>query len=214
MNTDARMRASRRAALERPDTLTVSGIIRPGNGVEEILLDSPFGRLTLRATERGICEVRLPTDGRKRSHQAAIRGAGSVSSRAGGYLRSLCSELERYFDGQTVRFSVPLDLSAGTPFQRSVWRACVRIPHGQVRSYAELAAMAGSARGARAAGGAMAANPLAIVVPCHRVIRSDGAIGGYGGGATLKKKLLHLEKARRRSTSPWPPLPWALWAAS
>ena len=101
-----------------------------------------------------------------------------------------------YLEGKPVDFSdVPLDLPDGPPFWRRVWEACARIPYGATRSYAELAQEVGSPRAFRAVGGAMAANPIPIVIPCHRVVGSDGGLVGFGGGLGQKMRLLEMEKA-------------------
>jgi O-6-methylguanine DNA methyltransferase len=90
----------------------------------------------------------------------------------------------------------PLDISCGTPFQQKVWRAIMKIPRGQTRSYAWVAKMAGRPRAIRAAANACGANPYPVIIPCHRVIRSDGTIGGFSGPLKLKKRLLKNEGAK------------------
>ena len=107
--------------------------------------------------------------------------------------KKLAALLARYFAGERVSFaSVPLAVQ-GTDFQRRVWRAMQCIPYGEVCTYAQLAAQVGQPRAVRAVGNAAAANPVVIVIPCHRVIRSDGTIGNYGGGRRRKSRLLALE---------------------
>ena len=101
-------------------------------------------------------------------------------------------ELEGYFAGRLREFTVPLDLR-GTDFQMRCWRALLDIPYGQAIAYRELARRVGSPRGFRAVGMANHDNPVAIIVPCHRVIASDGSLGGYGGGLDLKRALLEME---------------------
>jgi methylated-DNA-[protein]-cysteine S-methyltransferase len=108
--------------------------------------------------------------------------------------RGLQNQLERYFAGEPVRFRVPLDLSDGTPFQQKVWRVLQKIPRGQTRSYAWVAQQIGLPRAVRAVGGACGANPAPVLVPCHRVIASDGSLGGFSGGLVLKRALLRLER--------------------
>lgn len=159
------------------------------------VLDSPFGPIGIAATAKGISHITLkPTkrDGRS-AHDAPL--SKSDGSKARAHIRRLREQLTRYFAGEAVAFDVPLDLSGGTVFQRAIWRACARIPNGQTRSYAEVARMAGRPAAARAVGNALHNNPVPIVVPCHRVIRSDGSLGGFGSGVRLKKKLLRLEEA-------------------
>jgi methylated-DNA-[protein]-cysteine S-methyltransferase len=105
--------------------------------------------------------------------------------------------LHRYAAGEPVSFSDGLDLEQGTPFQRRVWRTLLEIPQGETRSYRWVAERMGQPGAARAVGQAVRANPLPIVVPCHRVVASDGGLGGYGGGPALKERLLRLEGASR-----------------
>ncbi len=107
------------------------------------------------------------------------------------YLR----ELEKYFAGQLRRFTVPVDLR-GTEFQLRCWRALLEIPYGETRTYAQQARAIGEPKAFRAVGMANHDNPIAIIVPCHRVIASDGSLAGYGGGISLKQKLLDLERGQ------------------
>ncbi len=102
-------------------------------------------------------------------------------------------QLNEYFAGERRLFDLPLDLR-GTEFQRQCWQALLAIPYGETRSYAQLARMVGRPRAGRAVGLANGANPIAIIVPCHRVIASDGTLGGYGGGLPAKRWLLELEQ--------------------
>jgi methylated-DNA-[protein]-cysteine S-methyltransferase len=108
-------------------------------------------------------------------------------------LQETIRQLTEYFLGERREFSVPLDLH-GTPFQLRVWNALLAIPYGETRSYADLARAVGSPKGVRAVGRANGVNPVAIIVPCHRVIASDGTLCGYGGGLEIKRKLLELER--------------------
>ncbi len=109
--------------------------------------------------------------------------------------RKLTALLARYFAGERVDFStVAVAFERGTSFQRRVWQAMRTIPYGEVRTYAELAAHIGHPRAVRAVGNAAATNPIVIVIPCHRVVRSDGTIGNYGGGQMRKQQLLALEQ--------------------
>jgi methylated-DNA-[protein]-cysteine S-methyltransferase len=108
------------------------------------------------------------------------------------FLREAVRQLRAYFAGSLRQFTLPLDLQ-GTPFQLRVWRELQTIPFGEFRTYAAIAQAIGAPRAVRAVGAANGANPVAIVVPCHRVIGSSGKLVGYGGGLPLKKKLLALE---------------------
>jgi O-6-methylguanine DNA methyltransferase len=102
-------------------------------------------------------------------------------------------ELDAYFAAGDVRFTVPLDERSGTPFRRRVWKALREIPPGQVRTYAQIAAAVGAPGAARAVGSANGANPIAILTPCHRVVRADGGLGGYSSGVEIKRRLLAIE---------------------
>ena len=108
------------------------------------------------------------------------------------YNRRAASELDNYFAGRLSHFDLPLDLR-GTPFQRQVWRLLLSIPYGETVSYGDLAHSLGQDNAARAVGGAVGRNPISIVIPCHRVIGSDGSLTGYGGGLPRKRALLDLE---------------------
>ena len=111
-------------------------------------------------------------------------------------LRAAAEQLAGYFAGRCASFDVPLDLH-GTEFQRTVWRALLRIGAGQTRSYGDIAKQVGSPRAVRAVGSAIAKNPLSVIVPCHRVIGSSGALTGYAGGVERKRALLALEEESR-----------------
>jgi methylated-DNA-[protein]-cysteine S-methyltransferase len=112
------------------------------------------------------------------------------------FIRKFCRRLQRYAAGKPVRWSVPLDLSAGTTFQQAVWRALKTIPRGETRSYGWVAQKIGKPKASRAVGAACGANPVPVIVPCHRVIASDGSIGGFGGGLSTKRRLLQIEGVR------------------
>ena len=119
--------------------------------------------------------------------------------------KKITALLARYFAGERVDFStVPVAFEHGTAFQRRVWLAMRTIPYGEVRTYAELAAHIGHPRAVRAVGNAAAANPIVIVIPCHRVVRSDGTIGNYGGGQVRKQQLLALEQCGLQVSPPEP----------
>ena len=158
-------------------------------------VDSPFGPLLAAATKRGLVKLAFPeedVDG------VLERLAQRVSPRivaADAQLDPVRRELDEYFAGRRRGFALPLDWTLVGPFGRRVLGATAEIPYGGVLSYAEVAAEAGSPRGSRAAGNALGANPIPIVVPCHRVLRSGGALGGYGGGLDRKRFLLELEGA-------------------
>lgn len=132
------------------------------------------------------------------SDGTALTGIRSVGSAAGEIFKDeITAEAERqlteYFDKKRKRFELPLRLS-GTDFQLRVWKALAEIPYGETRSYAETAAAAGDPKACRAAGNAVGKNPFLIVLPCHRVVASDGTLGGFSADINIKKYLLEFEK--------------------
>ena len=155
--------------------------------------DSPFGRILLASTPRGLVSLGLPNQDEE---SFLSRLAEQVSPRvleAPARLDEARRELDLYFEGRLDQFDLPLDWQLSHGFRRKVLRQTARIPYGQTRSYKEMAERAGSARAVRAAGSALGSNPIPIVVPCHRVLRTGGALGGYGGGLPMKEALLRLE---------------------
>jgi methylated-DNA-[protein]-cysteine S-methyltransferase len=158
-------------------------------------LDSPAGRLLLAATPRGL--VRLAYLDAGEDEDAVLEQLSTrVSPRilaAPGRLDEPRRELEQYFESARNRFEVPIDWQLTSGFGRRVLEATARIPFGSVSTYKRVATEAGSPRGSRAAGNALGANPLPIVVPCHRVLHSGGGLGGYTGGLDRKRLLLGIE---------------------
>lgn len=155
--------------------------------------DSPFGPLLLASTGKGLVRVGLPNQD---SDELLIDLATRVSPRvleAPAQFEEARRELDLYFAGELTQFDLPLDWRLSKDFRRRVLRGIARIPYGQTRSYTEMARSAGNERAVRAAGTACGSNPLPLVVPCHRVLRSGGALGGYGGGLPMKEGLLRLE---------------------
>lgn len=155
--------------------------------------DSPFGPLLLAQSKRGLVRVGLPNqDPDALLAELAERVSPRVLE-APAELDEARRELDLYFDGKLDRFELPLDWSLSGGFRLRVLRAINRIPYGQTRSYTEMARKAGNERAVRAAGTACGSNPIPLVVPCHRVLRTGGALGGYGGGLPMKQALLELE---------------------
>jgi O-6-methylguanine DNA methyltransferase len=150
---------------------------------------SPVGPLFLAASEKGL--VRLEFEERVQKLDAKSIQLRESKSRIASYL----DELDEYFAGQRRQFSMSLDLR-GTPFQLACWRALVAIPYGETRTYADVARTIGHPQAFRAVGMANNRNPIAIVVPCHRVIATGGSLCGYGGGLDIKRQLLDLEQAK------------------
>ena len=145
-------------------------------------LDTPIGRLVLESDGDVLIGVRLPNERRQ-----GVRDVDDVPP----VLKETASQLDEYFAGERTEFELPMELD-GTAFQREVWTELTRIPYGKTISYGELARRVGRPNGPRAVGQANGRNPIPIIVPCHRVLASNG-IGGYGGGLTVKRALLELE---------------------
>jgi methylated-DNA-[protein]-cysteine S-methyltransferase len=165
-------------------------------------LDSPAGRLLLAATPRGVVTVAY-ADEDAQLDQALERLAVAVSPRILSSPRRLDEprrELDQYFAGDRRRFEVPVDWQLTRGFGRRVLEATARIPFGSLSTYKQVAAEAGSPRGSRAAGNALGANPIPIIVPCHRVLHTSGGLGGYTGGLDRKRLLLAIEQAQQTLT--------------
>lgn len=161
--------------------------MNPQRCVARARIESPLGPLTLAATDRGLAGLWF--DGQSH-HPGPIDAPDDPSQR---FIAQAREEIEAYWQGRLRgAFSVPLD-PQGTPFQRRVWGALRAIGFGRTTTYAAVAAEAGSPRALRAVGAAIGRNPLSIVVPCHRVLGSDGALTGYAGGLARKQALLDLE---------------------
>lgn len=158
------------------------------------IVHTPLGSLHALSTPRGLCWLSFGDDPVARDRWIARHLPGAVPVGGDGLLDAVAAQLHAYFDGTLRRFTVPLDLR-GTPFQIAAWQALCAIPYGSVRSYAQHAAAIDRPRAVRAVGAANGANPIAIIVPCHRLIGSDGALVKYGGGLALKQYLLALEGA-------------------
>jgi len=157
--------------------------------------ESPFGTLLLAATRRGLVRLAFPEENLDAMLEGLARRISPRIVEARGPLDEARRELEQYFGGHRRAFELALDWRLVGPFGRRVLGVTSQIPYGGVLSYAEVASDAGSPRGSRAAGNALGANPIPIVIPCHRVLRSGGALGGYGGGTQRKRWLLELEGA-------------------
>ncbi len=153
-------------------------------------LDSPVGSLLLIASEDGLTEINFPRDGRAKKPHADCHKDDTR-------LRKITSQLRAYFAGELENFD--LDLAPdGTLFQQRVWKELLNIPYGETISYGTLAKRIGNPNASRAVGLANGSNPIPIIIPCHRVIGSNGKLTGYGGGLPIKEKLLALEKRQLR----------------
>ena len=159
-------------------------------------LDTPLGLMLAGATVQGVCLLEFVDSGRVEPQLRRLAGGlGAVSAPGESpFFSALRAQLDEYFTGLRRHFSLPLVL-AGTPFQLRVWVALQSIPYGETRTYRALAAQIGSPDAARAVGSANGANPLAILIPCHRLTGADGKLTGYGGGLWRKRRLLEMERS-------------------
>lgn len=202
MNTDDLTRDLTRAFPATPDHLTVLhdrlAAAAQAEGIVDVAyrtVDTPVGRLLLAATDLGLVRVAYPSE----DHDAVLAALAERISprilRTPGRLDAVVRQLDEYFAGRRHGFDVPLDWRLSKGFRQTVLRHLPEIGYGHTASYAAVAELAGSPRAVRAVGTACATNPLPVVVPCHRVVRADGSMGGYLGGVDAKRTLLTLEEA-------------------
>jgi AraC family transcriptional regulator, regulatory protein of adaptative response / methylated-DNA-[protein]-cysteine methyltransferase len=170
---------------------------RGGHGlsIRFAIVPSPLGRLLIAATERGVCTVTLGDTEEQLERRLRAEFPRAVVERDDGSLAALAGRVVAHIRGDGPAHDLPLDVR-GTAFQQQVWRALLAIPYGETRSYAQVAAAIGRPTATRAVARACATNPVAVVIPCHRVVRSDGGLGGYAGGVERKERLLEVEGAR------------------
>ncbi len=166
----------------------------PGARVSYAVVPCPLGRLLVAATPRGICRVGLGSDAAELEAGLAAEFPAAALRRDRGALAASVGAILRYLDGHAQALDLPLDVRA-TAFQRRVWEALRRIPYGATRSYAQVARAVGKPAATRAVAGACATNPAALVIPCHRVVRQNGELGGYRWGVDRKRALLEREQA-------------------
>lgn len=159
-------------------------------------VDSPFGTLLVAKTPRGLVRIGLPNED---TDELLTNLAGRISPRvleAPAGLDEERREMEDYFGGRRHDFELPIDWQLSHGFLLRARQRIAAIPYGETRTYTDLARAAGNERAVRAAGSACSRNPIPLVVPCHRVLRSDGGLGGYAGGLAMKERLLDLEQER------------------
>jgi len=178
--------ASLRRLTERADS---EGLL----DVAYAKVDSPFGTLLVATTPRGIVRLSLPNYDPEEALEELAEKVSPRVLEAPARLDEARRELDLYFEGKLSEFDLPVDWRLTTGFRGRVQRAIARIPYGKTRTYTEMARSAGNERAVRAAGTACGSNPIPIVVPCHRVLRSGGGLGGYGGGLPMKEALLKME---------------------
>ncbi|HUB36955.1 MAG TPA: methylated-DNA--[protein]-cysteine S-methyltransferase [Solirubrobacteraceae bacterium] len=195
----------RRGAANRRETARDAAVAAEGlrsriveEGLADVYygpVDSPFGTLHAALTKRGLVRLTFPEEDPEEMVRELAERLSPRIVEAGAGLEPVQEQLDRYFEGRSRRFQLKIDWTLVGPFGQRVLKRTAAIPYGGFLSYGEIAAEAGSPGGARAAGNALGSNPIPIVVPCHRVLRAGGALGGYGGGLERKRYLLELEGA-------------------
>lgn len=158
-----------------------------------VIFDTAMGWVGILASENGLLATTLPGPSAEEAWRQLVGSGVGRAACATRPLREARERLKAYFSGQRTAFPDELDLSAATPFQQRVWQAARLIPYGETRSYLWIADRIGKPEAARAVGQALGKNPLPVIVPCHRVIASDGRLGGFSGGLEMKRQLLKME---------------------
>ncbi|WUJ73933.1 methylated-DNA--[protein]-cysteine S-methyltransferase [Kribbella soli] len=149
------------------------------------VIDSPIGDLTLAVDDTGLCRLHFGT--------SSTAGAADRPVTTDPLLTEAAEQLKAYFAGELQEFTLPLSIRGGSDFERAVWTQLTRIPYGEMQTYGDVAKIVGDVGAARAVGTACNRNPIAIVVPCHRVVGAGGKMVGFGGGIPTKRHLLELE---------------------
>ncbi len=159
-------------------------------------MDSPLGDLLIVVTEDGVADIGYLVNHSRDDVFAELEERGILATEGSGPAEPVRDQLREYFAHQRKDFSLPIDLFGVTPFTRDVLRATIDVPFGEVRTYQGIASAIGRPSASRAVGNALGRNPVPVIVPCHRVIRSDGSMGWYTGGAYIKERLLDIEGVR------------------
>jgi len=168
------------------------GLVRVGYDI----MHSPLGPLWIAVGPRGVVNIHygVTPDPRELARITRAYGPGVLPDRRS--CDRVLTELDQYFAGRRKRFDVEVDLAPLTPFQQRILMATARVPYGELTTYKVVARQAGNEQASRAAGAALGANPIPIVVPCHRIVAADGTLGGYAGGLAAKRRLLALERGK------------------
>lgn len=173
------------------------GVYRKGGKGMDIyrtVVACPMGRLLVAATNKGVCSVKLGNSDSELEENLKAEFPSATHRQDGGHLAVWTAEILSYLDGEKTGLDLPLDIQA-TAFQQQVWQALRTIPYGETRTYQQVAQTMGKGDASRAVGTACGANPVALVIPCHRVLRKDGGLGGYSWGLDRKQSLLDMERA-------------------
>ena len=156
-------------------------------------VESPVGPLLVACSEVGVCEIAFGQNESEQQFVNHLRTRGFRPVPDGQAISTIAAELIEYFEGERDHFGVPFDVSGTSSFTKSVLEACAKVPFGHLTSYRGIAEQIGQPSATRAVGNALGRNPIPVVIPCHRIVRSDSSIGGYTGGPNIKEKLLALE---------------------
>jgi methylated-DNA-[protein]-cysteine S-methyltransferase len=170
-----------------------------GQPVRVTVFETCLGWTGIAVTDKGLAALALPKPDRSEVEARMRREHAGAEWVEPPVLKRYVSQITDYMSGERDAFDLPLDIPGSTSFQRDVWETLLRIPRGETRSYTWVAEQVGRPRAVRAVGQAVGANPIPLIVPCHRVLRSDGSLGGFGGGLELKQKLLELEGVERNT---------------
>ena len=168
------------------------------------IVDSPLGPLWVAVGPRGLLNIHYGAEPSSLELRRIVRAYWPGVLPDARRVDDVARELDQYFNGKRRDFDIAVDLSPLTPFQRKVLAVTARVPYGELITYAKVAHNAGNDRAYRAAAGAIGDNPIPIVVPCHRVVASDGTLGGYAGGLDAKRRLLKLERGVAVPPGGWP----------
>jgi methylated-DNA-[protein]-cysteine S-methyltransferase len=159
-------------------------------------VQTPIGPLFVASSDEGVCEISFAGEQSDEEFRRLLERRGLWPQRDDRAVAPVTDQLQEYFAGRRSQFQVPLDFFGLSPFTQSVLDATAEVPFGQVRTYRQIAERIGRPRATRAVGNALHRNPIPLIVPCHRIVRSDLSLGGYAGGVSVKEQLLHLEGAR------------------
>lgn len=161
--------------------------------------ESPVGNILVAASDGTVIRIILPAENKENPVNILKKEFYGIPCTANTLkLKSIMKELDEYFQKRRKIFTTKLTFLTGTPFQQSVWKALSHVPYGEIRTYGDIAVKVGRPKAFRAVGGANHANPIPILIPCHRVIGANGSLVGFGGGLEMKAKLLQLEKHPNR----------------
>ncbi|MFC2024723.1 methylated-DNA--[protein]-cysteine S-methyltransferase [Chloroflexota bacterium] len=163
--------------------------------LKHVIFNTEMGWVGILGSSRGIAGTTLPQRSAQEAHRRLGLPVDSHAAAPSNLFVSLMERLRAYYAGHRTDFPEALDIPEATPFQRQVWQAARTIPYGETRSYQWVAGQIGKPEAARAVGQALARNPLPVIVPCHRVVASDGRLGGFSDGMGMKRRLLKLEAA-------------------